>query len=159
MPVSTVPCTRRTDRYVDWDLLTVVLVACFEFHSKVSPEIEDGLYSESTVWLGDWWRFVGFGGAQAHPASARRARRLSVSQIRRYEAGDSTPNLDVLRKLSIALSVSADTLVFDANERGPTTTYASNSRPPPASPTTRSYIVKTVIESILLRRGPSRCWC
>jgi transcriptional regulator with XRE-family HTH domain len=39
---------------------------------------------------------------------------IHVSQLRRYEAASSSPTLDVLRKLSIALSVSADTLVFDA---------------------------------------------
>lgn len=44
---------------------------------------------------------------------------VHVSQIRRYEGGSSTPTLDVLRKLAIALSVSADTLVFDTDERGP----------------------------------------
>jgi transcriptional regulator with XRE-family HTH domain len=44
---------------------------------------------------------------------------VHVSQIRRYEAGTSTPTLDALRKLAIALSVSADTLVFDEGERGP----------------------------------------
>jgi transcriptional regulator with XRE-family HTH domain len=39
---------------------------------------------------------------------------IHVSQLRRYEAGNSSPTLDVLRKLAIALSVSSDTLVFDA---------------------------------------------
>ena len=39
---------------------------------------------------------------------------VHVVQLRRYEAGSSSPTLDVLRKLSIALSVSADTLAFDA---------------------------------------------
>jgi transcriptional regulator with XRE-family HTH domain len=43
---------------------------------------------------------------------------IHVSQLRRYEAASSSPTLDVLRKLAIALSVSADTLVFDA-ERNP----------------------------------------
>jgi transcriptional regulator with XRE-family HTH domain len=43
---------------------------------------------------------------------------IHVSQLRRYEAGSSSPTLDVLRKLAIALSVSSDTLVFDA-ERNP----------------------------------------
>lgn len=44
---------------------------------------------------------------------------IHVSQLRRYEGGSSSPTLDVLRKLAIALSVSSDTLVFDADERGP----------------------------------------
>ncbi len=43
---------------------------------------------------------------------------VHVSQLRRYEAGSSSPTLDVLRKLAIALSVSSDTLVFDT-ERDP----------------------------------------
>jgi transcriptional regulator with XRE-family HTH domain len=34
---------------------------------------------------------------------------IHVSQLRRYEAGSSSPTLDVLRKLAIALSVSSDT--------------------------------------------------
>jgi transcriptional regulator with XRE-family HTH domain len=44
---------------------------------------------------------------------------VHVAQIRRYEAGDSQPTLDVIRKLAIALSASADMLVFDKDERGP----------------------------------------
>jgi len=34
------------------------------------------------------------------------------SQLHRYEAGTAQPTLDVLRRLAVALSVSADALVF-----------------------------------------------
>ncbi len=44
---------------------------------------------------------------------------IHVSQLRRYEAGQSQPTLEVIRKLAVALSVSADLLVFDTDERGP----------------------------------------
>ena len=44
---------------------------------------------------------------------------VHVAQIRRYESGTSQPTLDVIRKLAIALHVSADKLIFDENERGP----------------------------------------
>ena len=44
--------------------------------------------------------------------------RVHVAHIWRYEAGDSQPTLDVIRKLAIALSVSADMLIFDEDERG-----------------------------------------
>lgn len=44
---------------------------------------------------------------------------VAVLQIRRYEGGSSQPTLDVIRRLAIALGVSADMLVFDAQERGP----------------------------------------
>lgn len=39
--------------------------------------------------------------------------------IRRYESDKVQPTLEIIRKLSRALSVSADTLVFDEAERNP----------------------------------------
>lgn len=47
---------------------------------------------------------------------------LAVLQVRRYEGGTSQPTLDVIRRLAIALGVSADMLVFDEKERGPSET-------------------------------------
>jgi transcriptional regulator with XRE-family HTH domain len=44
---------------------------------------------------------------------------LNVSQIRRYEGGSSQPSLEALRKLAVALSVSADELLFEDHERDP----------------------------------------
>lgn len=44
---------------------------------------------------------------------------IHISQIHRYEKGASQPTLDIIKKLAVALSVSADTLIFDKNERGP----------------------------------------
>ena len=44
---------------------------------------------------------------------------MHVVQLRRYEAGTSQPTLDVIRKLSTALQVSADMLLFGKDERGP----------------------------------------
>jgi len=44
---------------------------------------------------------------------------VHVAQIHRYESGTSQPTLDVIRKIAIALHVSADKLLFDEKERGP----------------------------------------
>ena len=44
---------------------------------------------------------------------------MHVTQINRYEAGDSQPTLDVIRRLAVALGVTADALIFDKSERGP----------------------------------------
>jgi len=44
---------------------------------------------------------------------------LHITQIQRYEGGSTQPALDVIRKLAIALSATADMLVFDKNERDP----------------------------------------
>lgn len=43
---------------------------------------------------------------------------VHLTQINRYESGDSQPTLDVIRRLAIALTVSADELIF-GDERGP----------------------------------------
>jgi transcriptional regulator with XRE-family HTH domain len=81
---------------------------------------------------------------------------IHVSQIRRYEAGDSTPTLDVLRKLAIALSVSADTLVFDANERGPDDDLRLQFEATTRLTTDEKHILKTIIESIILNHEAKR---
>lgn len=44
---------------------------------------------------------------------------VHITQINRYETGDSQPTLDVIRRLAVALSVSADALIFGKDERGP----------------------------------------
>lgn len=44
---------------------------------------------------------------------------IHLTQVQRYENGSSQPTLDVLRKLALALGVSADVLLFDQTERGP----------------------------------------
>ena len=55
---------------------------------------------------------------KAH-APAPPVRRVHVIQVRRYESGASQPTLDVIRRLAVALQVSADVLIFGADERGP----------------------------------------
>lgn len=44
---------------------------------------------------------------------------INVSQLKRYEAGTSQPTLEVIRKIAVTLSVSADELLFDKDERNP----------------------------------------
>lgn len=44
---------------------------------------------------------------------------MHVSQFKRYEGGNARPNIDVFRRIALALNVSADTLLFEAGERNP----------------------------------------
>ena len=44
---------------------------------------------------------------------------MSLIQINRYEGGNSLPNLEAIRKLAVALGVTADQLIFEDGERGP----------------------------------------
>ena len=44
---------------------------------------------------------------------------LTKAQIYRYEKANSQPTLDVIKRLAMALSVTADQLVFEEDERQP----------------------------------------
>ena len=76
---------------------------------------------------------------------------MHISQIRRYEGGQSQPTLDAIRKLAIALSVSADMLLFASDERGPDDDlklqFEAASRLDPEE----KNVIRPVIESIVPR--------
>lgn len=81
---------------------------------------------------------------------------LHVAQIRRYEAGQAQPTLDVIRRLATTLHVSADVLVFDTDERGPDEDLAlvfEATRE--LGPEDRAH-VRALVEGILLRHQSRR---
>jgi transcriptional regulator with XRE-family HTH domain len=41
---------------------------------------------------------------------------VGIAQMRRYEAGKSSPTLEVIKNLALTLNISADELVFEENE-------------------------------------------
>ena len=81
---------------------------------------------------------------------------VHVVQIRRYEGGKSQPSLDVIRKLAVALSVSADALLFEDDERGPDDElrlqFEALSRFRPEE----KKVAKAVIESLILKHEAER---
>jgi transcriptional regulator with XRE-family HTH domain len=81
---------------------------------------------------------------------------VHVSQLRRYEAGKSQPGLDILRKLAIALSVSADTLVFDKDERGPDDDLRLQFEATTRLTDDEKQTVKRVLEGLLLAHEAKR---
>lgn len=81
---------------------------------------------------------------------------IHVSQLRRYEGGGAQPTLDVLRRLAVALSVSADQLVFDTDERGPDNDLRLHLEAIQHLDDDEKAVVRTVIESVLLRHEARR---
>ena len=81
---------------------------------------------------------------------------LHVSQLRRYEAGNSQPTLDVLRKLAITLRVSADLLVFDKDERGPDADLRLQFEAITRLDRDEKKVVRSVLESILIKHDAKR---
>jgi transcriptional regulator with XRE-family HTH domain len=82
---------------------------------------------------------------------------VNVSQIRRYEGGTSQPTLEVLRKLAIALSVSADVLLFDKNERGPDEDLRLQFEAVSRLNSDEKHVIREVVESMLIKHE-SRRW-
>jgi transcriptional regulator with XRE-family HTH domain len=81
---------------------------------------------------------------------------IHVSQIRRYEAGDSQPTLDALRSLAIALSVTTDALVFDDAERGPDDDLRLQFEATNRLDDESKALVKALLEAVLLRHEARR---
>jgi transcriptional regulator with XRE-family HTH domain len=81
---------------------------------------------------------------------------LHVTLVRRYESGKTQPGLDALRRIALALSISADLLLFDPEERGPSDDlrlqFEAASRLDPEE----RRILKELIEGILLKHEAKR---
>jgi transcriptional regulator with XRE-family HTH domain len=81
---------------------------------------------------------------------------LHAAQIRRYEAGTAQPTLDVIRRLARALNVSADLLIFDTDERGPSEDLALVFEATSQLDDEGRALVKALVEGIVLRQQSRR---
>ena len=80
----------------------------------------------------------------------------SVIQIHRYESASSQPTLDVIRKLSIALGVTADELIFDKDERGPDADLRLQFEAVARFDPDARRVAKEVLDSLILKQEAKR---
>jgi len=81
---------------------------------------------------------------------------VHVIQIRRYESGAAQPTLEVIKKLSIALSVSADKLIFGDNERGPDDDLRLQFEAISKFDSKEKQVIKDVLEGLILKHEAKR---
>jgi len=81
---------------------------------------------------------------------------IHVSQIKRYESGDTQPSLEVLRKIALALSIGADLLLFDEGERGPTDEFRMQFEAVGHFNKEEKRIVKALLDSLILKHTANR---
>jgi transcriptional regulator with XRE-family HTH domain len=81
---------------------------------------------------------------------------VHVIQIRRYESGSAQPTLEVIKKLAIALSVSADKLIFGHNERGPDEDLRLQFEAISKFDPKEKQIIKEVLEGLILKHEAKR---
>lgn len=74
-----------------------------------------------------------------------------VTMVRRYEAGETQPTLEVIRNMARALSVSADALVFEQDERDPVDELRLQFEAVSQLPPEEQAVVKEVLESLIIK--------
>jgi transcriptional regulator with XRE-family HTH domain len=74
-----------------------------------------------------------------------------VTMVRRYEADETQPILEVIRNMARALSVSADALVFEESERDPSDDLRLQFEAVSQLPVEEQAIVKEVLESLIIK--------
>jgi transcriptional regulator with XRE-family HTH domain len=81
---------------------------------------------------------------------------IHVTLLRRYEAGKTQPNIDTLRRIALALSISADLLLFDEDERGPSDDLRLQFEATQRLTPDEKQTVKRVLEGLLLAHEAKR---
>lgn len=74
-----------------------------------------------------------------------------VTMIRRYEANETQPTLDIIRGMARALSVSADALVFDQGERSPGDDWLLQFEAVGQLPPDEQAVVREVLDSLIIK--------
>lgn len=76
---------------------------------------------------------------------------LHVNQVKRYETGSSQPSLDTLKKISKALRVSIDSLVFDDDEQNPPETLRLQFEAVSHMPEDEQAIILELLEGMIIK--------
>jgi transcriptional regulator with XRE-family HTH domain len=76
---------------------------------------------------------------------------VHLTQIQRYENGSSQPTLDVIRKLAMSLAVSADALIFDADERGPDDELKLQFEAIKQLPPEDKHVIKAMLDGMIVK--------
>ena len=79
-----------------------------------------------------------------------------VTMVRRYEAGETQPTLEVIRNMARALSVSADALVFEQDERKPGEELGLQFEAVSQLPPDEQAVVREVLESLIIKHQTRR---
>ncbi|WP_232427160.1 helix-turn-helix domain-containing protein [Burkholderia ubonensis] len=81
--------------------------------------------------------------------------KVHLVQINRYEQRVSRPAIEVVKRLAVALSVSADALLFNENETGPDDDFRPLFDGLRNLTTNEKIVAKSVLEALLLKHRMS----
>ncbi len=76
---------------------------------------------------------------------------ITKTQVYRYESGTSQPTLDVIKRLAIALSVTADELIFEEGERQPDDSLSLLMEGVNRLSADEKHVIREIIEGMLVK--------
>ena len=82
---------------------------------------------------------------------------IHVNSLKKYEAGQAQPSIDVLKKIALELHISTDFLLFDTHERGPSDDLALKLEAVHQMPEGEQMVIREVLESLIIKYQ-SRRW-
>ncbi|WP_255936825.1 helix-turn-helix domain-containing protein [Vibrio campbellii] len=82
---------------------------------------------------------------------------VHVNSLKKYEAGQTQPSLDAIKKIAIGLHVSTDFLLFEEHERGPSDDLALQLEAISQMPEGEQMVIREVLESLIIKYQ-SRRW-
>jgi transcriptional regulator with XRE-family HTH domain len=77
--------------------------------------------------------------------------KITKTQVYRYECGTSQPTLEVIKNIAIALSVSADELIFEKDERKPDDSLSLLMEGVNRLNTDEKHVIREMIEGMLVK--------
>ena len=82
---------------------------------------------------------------------------IHVNSLKKYEAGQAQPSLEVLKKIATGLHVSTDFLLFEEQERVPKDDLALQLEAVNQLPEDEQMVIREVLESLIIKYQ-SRRW-
>ena len=76
---------------------------------------------------------------------------IHVNSLKKYEAGQAQPSLDVLKKIAVAFHVSSDFLLFDIHERSPQDDLALQLEAVSQMPENEQSVIREVLDSLIIK--------
>lgn len=81
---------------------------------------------------------------------------IHITQVKRYEAGEAQPSLDILKKIATAFSVSTDWLIFEDGEREPQDELKLKFEAITQMDDDERHVVLSVLDSMILKHQTKR---
>ncbi len=81
---------------------------------------------------------------------------VQVLQIRRYESAKSQPTLEAIKRMAVALGVTADELIFDTDERGPSDDFKLQFEALQDFDEEERKIARALLDSLILKHHAKR---